>query len=788
MSDLIILCLQALEMKRIDALHGVLSLTCILFITYFFYLIGYLDDQTYHSVIHSNSFYKESIADIPILDYISFKILIYAISIYFSTTLCVLMCGFNVRRVSRFQIQCYRPYYLYHGLVCLIPLILKYANIANIIADDIMIQLEWKSFYSVKTSVLRFIYSFFSSVVRKYECWRLILYLIIAVICAFVYTYIFSSLCINCGKLLDHENIKGEFLTTWSHFDHYHEIRKINVSQENCYKTTYLLNISLFLQTGQKMYHTASMSKKRLVDGDGKAFPYEKGALEIAYGESVRLSCSAARKTNDKVIPIWLVNGSYLDLNMDIYSLENNVRNKSISSHLSIDFIENSAFGDYSCHFQIDEYYGKKVSFENKSAVLFKDSSEIIIAQYHVQQYNGKNIYVYAAPGGVIDLSWKIMNFNNEKEDVIQYYYVNGNHLQEQDTNSLTSLVYSTLSYLYIAVGNVMEWFAIPYSSTSSSGYLIKYDNFYMTRLVKYSGPSVFGVHTVEYFRRVYDNRSKTFVLREVKHPDTLYVLPDLPYFYKMDNATKEKKKLMIEYLQELNLVFSWFENSHYFVLMARVVFEIIILLLGSLLIFLVVTKSLKVYKCAVLCPLKRKVLEQPLCANQCSVRGGMYLYTCYILCGEIDKQSVYRSLVCPLRKANISVGFNCEECVLNKCGKSIFDIQCDLLRHCEHLIFFITSSYLKESSFDGINLENLLSCTKSNTFSSNRVLFIIADKCKLPYKVYYLCPEASILDWIVCTDSEERCRLILDWIKKKKENKTSELVVSFPFAGQSCT
>lgn len=31
----------------------------------------------------------------------------------------------------------------------------------------------------------------------------------------------------------------------------------------------------------------------------------------------------------------------------------------------------------------------------------------------------------------------------------------------------------------------------------------------------------------------------KSSVMQEVKHPDTIYVLPDLPYSYRMDNATK---------------------------------------------------------------------------------------------------------------------------------------------------------------------------------------------------------------------------------------------------------
>ena len=83
----------------------------------------------------------------------------------------------------------------------------------------------------------------------------------------------------------------------------------------------------------------------------------------------------------------------------------------------------------------------------------------MIVAQHQVRQYNGRDIYIYVAPGEVIDLRWKIMNFNNDREDVIQYYYVNGNPLKRQDINSLASITCFTFSYLYIVFGNGMKWF-----------------------------------------------------------------------------------------------------------------------------------------------------------------------------------------------------------------------------------------------------------------------------------------------------------------------------------------
>lgn len=68
-------------------------------------------------------------------------------------------------------------------------------------------------------------------------------------------------------------------------------------------------------------------------------------------------------------------------------------------------------------------------------------------------------------------------------------------------------------------------------------------------------------------------------------------------------------------------------------------------------------------------------------------------------------------------------MGFNFEECSINKSGRSIFDILCDLLNQCEHLIFYITSTYLKEEKFVDIGLERVLMFIQNGHFSAKRVL-----------------------------------------------------------------
>ena len=95
-----------------------------------------------------------------------------------------------------------------------------------------------------------------------------------------------------------------------------------------------------------------------------------------------------------------------------------------------------------------------------------------------------------------------------------------------------------------------------------------------------------------------------------------------------------------------------------------------------------------------------------------------------------------------------------------------------------DHLIFFITCSYLEEIRFNDIHLKTVLDCIQWDIVPANRVLFIKADNCELPENLRYLFPEASsnIQDWAVITDFKARYKRISECIKKEKENKRPNL------------
>lgn len=123
----------------------------------------------------------------------------------------------------------------------------------------------------------------------------------------------------------------------------------------------------------------------------------------------------------------------------------------------------------------------------------------------------------------------------------------------------------------------------------------------------------------------------------------------------------------------------------------------------------------------------------------------------------------------------------------MNKSGKSVFEIQCDILKQCKHLIFYVTSSYLKEENFVDIQLETVLQCIKMGFISSSRVLIINADNCELPDKLRYNLPEAvgNFHDWMSVTKPAQRINRITKWVNdKRKDIQPSDTPVTIVFLG----
>lgn len=105
-----------------------------------------------------------------------------------------------------------------------------------------------------------------------------------------------------------------------------------------------------------------------------------------------------------------------------------------------------------------------------------------IIAQYNVKKYIGKEFYIYATPGGMIDLRWRPINFNNENEDLTQYYYVNKVAFNRPQN---TGWLCSTFLTLYVLYGQALNMFLVLYDSTSSHFWTKNHKYLFETRFTE---------------------------------------------------------------------------------------------------------------------------------------------------------------------------------------------------------------------------------------------------------------------------------------------------------------
>lgn len=771
-------------MARIDFLYGVMFLITIQLSPLFFYAFGYLDAQRYLHVYHNDAFYEHSAEHV--LEYMDYKIILFLLCEI--VALLFVNCNTSMGRVSRLQIQCYRPIHFVPCIVSLYIHFIRYTNITAMLTDDIMAQVQWKQCFIAVSSCFWFSVSFLLSVFRnvKFPLVKLLIKIIrllsfIFAFCLVLHMHVdFYFQFLNIMKKIDRE---GEFLTTWSFHDHEFLYNDFTVSEVNTHERTFRLDQDLFHRTGQKLYRTTS--SLRYQSEDKYEYPYQQASYKAGIGESVSLHCRVASKTRHPTSELyWSLNGRPLRSNCTFCKITTN--NKTVDhgyhiySQLDINFIENNGFGNFTCSLLTYEYAEVKLNFRHKKPAPFIKNIETVIARYNWKKYSGREIYIYAALGSVIDIKWKLMSFDYDNEDLIQYYYVNGVPFDRLSTSWSSCTAFS---YIYMLYGEAMKWFSV-WNNLRCTHSFKQIKNFVETRFTECAGSNAYGVHTVEYFRRVYDKNSQSFVLREVKHPDTIYVLPDTPYFLKTDNETKTKHKEVIQHLSKSASYYPWFETSHAFVLICRAGIELIIFIILLLLPWYSLGKFWKMAKLPwpkILKCILRKLAEALNVTDRRSTPRTNFLYSCYIICGNTDRNIVYNQLVVPLKQENITTSFNQEESIINRSGKSVFDIFRDILTQCEHLIFYVTSSYLNEECTFNDDLDNVLLCIKEGYIPPYKVLIIIADGCGYPDKLIFNLPQATakVHDWVKVTESSERIRQIIKWINEEKYPKTSEVVVS---------
>lgn len=197
--------------------------------------------------------------------------------------------------------------------------------------------------------------------------------------------------------------------------------------------------------------------------------PYQRETYLAGIGESVSLYCGAI-VTYNPITVLWSFNKSPLRFTDSFRTTKTYIEERStereISSDLNVNFIEDTDFGIFTCSLETYQFSVEKVYVQhNLAASAYITRTRDIIAQYNVKKYSGKEFYIYATLGGVIDLRWRPMNFSNENEDLVQYYYVNKVAFNRPQNSGWLC---STFSSQYVFYGQALNMFLVLYDATSS--------------------------------------------------------------------------------------------------------------------------------------------------------------------------------------------------------------------------------------------------------------------------------------------------------------------------------
>ncbi|XP_062576751.1 uncharacterized protein LOC134238645 [Saccostrea cucullata] len=445
-------------MKRIDFLHGVIYLSFIILSPFAFNVYGYLDEPSYTGVIHENSFYGKTSE--PVRDYRTYRLYLFSVYGILSIIIISLLLDPIARRVSRLQIGCYRPHLIYHSMVSLIPVVIRYVNINGELQDDAMLHMQWKNLYIIILSVVRFVCAFMISIARRYRLWRLLLYILTTIVHAIVVFNVVYNICLTSQDLLDViKESKGNFLTKWSHVDH--KLSPVNSSELNVSKMNLIYNFlpldqNIFLTTGEKKYiHQSKDQLTQIKDVHGQIPPYQREVHVVSRGESFSISCKAFLHGTFPVHVYWTSKGrnvtsisSKCKISTDIQSVIGN--QMFVTSTLQFDAIKNSDFGKYSCSLYYEEFSSASYHYQNNKASAFIVATEYLIGQYRIKRYRGKKFFVYTSPGSVVNLEWRPMSFKDiGNVSGFQWFSFGLPGYHHFQHNYVTSLHFPAFMYLF---------------------------------------------------------------------------------------------------------------------------------------------------------------------------------------------------------------------------------------------------------------------------------------------------------------------------------------------------
>ncbi|XP_056019971.1 uncharacterized protein LOC125672017 [Ostrea edulis] len=426
--------------------------------------------------------------------------------------------------------------------------------------------------------------------------------------------------------------------------------------------------------------------------------------------------------------------------------------NGDVKSSLVIPFIREEDYGIYMCQIkqeiQPHEYYiyrSKTIPFRLRSVIYTNLNSQQIL-----KKFSGIQDVIFVPLGNKLQIVWYPLSFGVDRENITETYFINGENTTILKKKRGECHGCSSLTSVFCICGYLRDWFVL-YMGCSLWDIVVNGPGYTQSAFSMCADTSVYGIHTIEYRRLVYDKEKKTLINVTVQHPDTVIVLPDHPYLTETDNSSKFEKvnKVMLQFMSGDLMKEQFQDASHGVSLITRYYLETIAFFVTPWVIYVFFINGNKIGS---ICPYTLELIRKP------------YRYTCYIFCCDEDKDDVTSQLYNKLLEDNINAGIILNNCEINNPGRNNFEITADIIDNSFCLIFFVTPAYLEDTHCRHYHLIPVMENIKTGTIFSKNVLCIMNENAVFPKDISLNLATVSKVKWETSNYSQTY-RTVKHWL-----------------------
>ncbi|XP_056000061.1 uncharacterized protein LOC130048053 [Ostrea edulis] len=473
-------------------------------------------------------------------------------------------------------------------------------------------------------------------------------------------------------------------------------------------------------------------------------------------GEFAKLNCAIYIPSANFLFGLkveWKKNNKIIHADNQTIKIKTNISNEIVESSLIISFIREEDYGMYKCQIKrkirSGQYYrnGIQTIPPRLRTVTYTN----LYSKHILKRYSGIQDVIFVPLGNKLQIIWIPLSFGIDKENITQTYFINGEETSIIKKGKGQCHGCSFVISVFCICGYLRDWFEI-HLRCSLWDVVFNLPGKTVSGFSMCADTTVYGVHTIEYKRLLYDKENKTLINVTVRHPDTIIVLPDHPYLTEMDNHSKfEKVNKLMRQLMSGDLMKEKFQDeSHVLSQITRYYIETIAFFITPLVLYGVFVYGNKIGS---ICLYTLELIRKP------------YRYTCYIFCCDEDKEYVTSQLYNKLLEDNINAGIILNNCELNNPGRNNFEITADIIENSFCLIFFVTPAYLEDIYCRNYHLIPVMENMKTGNIFANNVLCIMNENAVFPNDISLNIPTVLKVAW---ETSNQTYGIVKRWLPKE--------------------